>query len=152
MWVRLPPFMDGVPVPIETHQAQGPERSRDKGAVDNGLRSGRPSAGAGCRGGPVARNHHIPARRARPVAVPVLCVASAAPVRTIPLLVATLRHRPAPAAAPLAPPRWDLPVRALCATGMVLGVTGIAGLAGPHVAGLLSPLPVFASVLLGFTH
>ena len=43
-------------------------------------------------------------------------------------------------------------MRALCALAMVVGVTAIASAAGPRIAGLLSPLPVFATVLLVFTH
>jgi hypothetical protein len=80
-----------------------------------------------------------------------LWVGFAAAVLAVAALLAALRHRPATVAAP-PPPRWDLPVRALCATAMVVGVTGLAAWLGPHAAGLLSPLPAFASVVVGFTH
>jgi hypothetical protein len=50
------------------------------------------------------------------------------------------------------PSRWDLPVRMLVATVMVLGLTAAAPTLGPTWSGLLSPLPVFALVLGIFTH
>ena len=50
------------------------------------------------------------------------------------------------------PPRWDLPLRIVVATGMVLLLTGIAPAIGPHLTGLLSPFPVYAGVLAVFAH
>jgi hypothetical protein len=49
-------------------------------------------------------------------------------------------------------PWWDVPLRMLVATGLVLLLTGAAALLGPELSGLLSPFPVFATVLAGFTH
>lgn len=54
------------------------------------------------------------------------------------------------AAAP--PPRWDLPVRALCALALVLALTAAAAALGPHLSGLLAPFPIITSVLAAFTH
>lgn len=48
--------------------------------------------------------------------------------------------------------RWDLPVRMFAATAVVLAITGLAPVVGPHVAGLLSPFPVFGAVLAISTH
>jgi len=47
---------------------------------------------------------------------------------------------------------WDLPLRMIAATGMVLLITGIADRIGPTWSGLLSPFPVFASVMAVFSH
>jgi hypothetical protein len=48
--------------------------------------------------------------------------------------------------------RWDLPLRMLVATGLVLLLTGIAPTIGAHLTGLLSPFPVYAGVLAIFAH
>ena len=50
------------------------------------------------------------------------------------------------------PPRWDIPVRMIVATAVTFGVTAAAPIIGPHLAGLLSPLPVFGIVLAVFSH
>jgi hypothetical protein len=69
------------------------------------------------------------------------------------LLVALLASpRPAPLAASVPSPRWDVPIRMVVATGLVLLITGLAHVLGPQWTGLLSPFPVFASVLAGFHH
>lgn len=71
-------------------------------------------------------------------------------------VVLRLTADPAPAGpagpAPSPPPRWDLPLRALCALALVLTLTGAAAALGPHLSGLLTPFPVLASVLTAFTH
>jgi hypothetical protein len=58
-------------------------------------------------------------------------------------------HGPLPEPADL--PRWDIPVRIVAATTVVLAITTLAPFLGPHLAGLLSPFPVFAAVLAIFT-
>ena len=66
-----------------------------------------------------------------------------------------LRLLPAPPTAPLAPvapPWWDLPARALAALTLVLALTAASGALGPHLSGLLAPFPVITSVLAVFTH
>jgi hypothetical protein len=50
------------------------------------------------------------------------------------------------------PPGWDLPARMLVATGFVLLLTGLAGWLGPSLTGLLSPFPIYGSVLAVFAH
>jgi hypothetical protein len=52
----------------------------------------------------------------------------------------------------LAPPLWDLPLRALSALALVLALTALAGRLGAHLSGLLAPFPVVGSVLAVFTH
>ena len=47
---------------------------------------------------------------------------------------------------------WDLPLRMVAATGMVLLITAVARRIGPNWSGLLSPFPVFASVMAVFSH
>jgi len=49
-------------------------------------------------------------------------------------------------------PAWDLPARVVVATGFVALVTGIAGAAGPRLAGLITPFPIYAAVLTVFAH
>lgn len=50
------------------------------------------------------------------------------------------------------PPQWETLLRMLVATVFVLLLTGVAGLLGPHLSGLLTPFPLFASILGVFTH
>jgi hypothetical protein len=59
---------------------------------------------------------------------------------------AKLKARPAPA------PRWDLPVRMLIATSIVVGLTSVAPLLGPRLTGLLSPYPIYGATLAVFAH
>lgn len=47
-------------------------------------------------------------------------------------------------------PAWATPGRMLVATGVVLALTALARPLGPHLSGLLSPLPVFAAVFAIF--
>jgi hypothetical protein len=49
-------------------------------------------------------------------------------------------------------PRWDLPMRAVCALALVLTLTAVAGWLGPQLSGLLAPFPIIATVLATFTH
>jgi hypothetical protein len=48
--------------------------------------------------------------------------------------------------------RWDLPLRMSLATALVLLLTAVAPRLGAHWTGLLSPFPVFGSVLTVFAH
>lgn len=49
------------------------------------------------------------------------------------------------------PPAWETPVRMLVATAFVIGLTGAAALLGPQLSGLLSPFPMFTTILAAFT-
>ena len=60
----------------------------------------------------------------------------------------TPRSLPEPSRAP----RWDIPVRMVAATTVVVVITAAAPTLGSHLAGLLSPFPVFAATLAVFTH
>jgi hypothetical protein len=62
------------------------------------------------------------------------------------------RTTPVPPVEPRQPPGWDIPARMVAATAVVLLITGLAPVLGPHLAGLLSPFPVFGAVLALFTH
>ncbi len=81
-------------------------------------------------------------------------------VQTFALVVATLavgyavaiRHAPGRPGDVASPPRWDIPLRMVAATAVVVLITGLAPALGPHLAGLLSPFPVFGAVLAIFTH
>jgi hypothetical protein len=66
--------------------------------------------------------------------------------------LATRRRAPEPPTEPDEPPRWDVPVRMVAATTVVVTITTLAPALGSHLAGLLSPFPVFAAVLAVFTH
>ena len=48
------------------------------------------------------------------------------------------------------PGRWDIPLRMIIATAFVFLITGLASTVGPHLAGLLSPFPIFTSVMAAF--
>ena len=52
----------------------------------------------------------------------------------------------------LNPPRWEIAVRMVAATALVVALTGFANLLGPQLSGLLAPFPVYATVLAIFTH
>ncbi|MBI2078632.1 MAG: hypothetical protein HYT80_09745 [Euryarchaeota archaeon] len=60
--------------------------------------------------------------------------------------------RPGVAKVGEATPVWDIPARMVVATLVVLLLTGLAGALGPAWTGVLSPFPVFTSVLGAFTH
>src|SRR5262249_24665488 len=64
----------------------------------------------------------------------------------------TRRRTPEAPSEPAELPRWDIPVRMLAATAVVVAITSFAPVLGSHLAGLLSPFPVFAAVLAVFTH
>jgi hypothetical protein len=58
----------------------------------------------------------------------------------------------AAAAPPATLPRWDLPLRMLVATALVVGLTAGATALGPAWSGGLSSMPVLTGVLAAFTH
>ena len=68
------------------------------------------------------------------------------------LLTAGVMPVPAMVCGPVRAPGWDLAMRMLVATTIVVGLTTIAATVGPRWTGLLSPFPVFALVLGAFTH
>jgi hypothetical protein len=49
------------------------------------------------------------------------------------------------------PPSWELPGRIVITTGFVLGLTAAAQVLGPHLSGLLAPLPLYATVFAIFS-
>ena len=49
-------------------------------------------------------------------------------------------------------PWWDIPLRMLIATVVVVLLTQAAPALGPRLSGLLAPFPLFASILAVFTH
>ena len=49
-------------------------------------------------------------------------------------------------------PTWETPLRMVMAATFVLLITGISGVIGPQLSGLLTPFPMFASILGAFTH
>ena len=48
--------------------------------------------------------------------------------------------------------RWELLARMICATALVLLITGLAQSLGPQLTGLISPFPAYAATLAAFTH
>ena len=54
--------------------------------------------------------------------------------------------------APKAPPAWEIPMRMAAATAVVVTLTAAAHSLGPRLSGLLTPFPVAATILGGFTH
>ena len=49
-------------------------------------------------------------------------------------------------------PRWDLPVRAIVATTLVVAITTLAPIVGPTASGIISGIPLYATVLAVFAH
>lgn len=49
-------------------------------------------------------------------------------------------------------PAWDLPARMIVATAFVVALTAAAPLLGAHLAGLIAPYPLYATVLAAFAH
>lgn len=47
-------------------------------------------------------------------------------------------------------PSWDIPARMVVATAFVVALTAAAPRLGPHLAGLLAPFPLYATVLAVF--
>jgi hypothetical protein len=50
------------------------------------------------------------------------------------------------------PPRWEILLRMVVATALLLVLTSLASLLGPQLSGLLTPFPMYASILAVFTH
>jgi hypothetical protein len=50
------------------------------------------------------------------------------------------------------PPQWELPLRMVTAAAFVLALTGASSLLGPQLSGLLTPFPIYATILGAFTH
>ena len=48
--------------------------------------------------------------------------------------------------------RWEIPARMIAATALVVLITEIAPMLGPHLSGLLTPFPIYATVLGVFIH
>src|SRR5262249_49200915 len=49
-------------------------------------------------------------------------------------------------------PKWDLPLRMLCAVALVWVLTSLADQLGPKLSGVLTPFPVATAVSAAFTH
>lgn len=49
-------------------------------------------------------------------------------------------------------PKWDLPARMIIATVFVVSLTAAASVLGPQLSGLITPFPVFGTVLSIFAH
>ena len=50
------------------------------------------------------------------------------------------------------PGPWDIPARILIGTSFILTLTGVAPLIGPRLTGLLTTIPLYASILTVFAH
>src|SRR5512145_2383454 len=48
--------------------------------------------------------------------------------------------------------RWDMPARMIVASAFVFSLTTSASVLGPQLSGLITPFPVFGSVLAAFAH
>ena len=165
-WLVGLPLTSG-PIAVIFTVEHGP-RFAARGAV--GSLSGAIAEGAFClgfawsgsRGWVVALLGATAAFAAAAVVAQSLPLSPRLPVPLLPLyaaallgLAATARllPRPAPASGPPPPPpRWDLPARALVATGLVVFLTGVATALGPRLTGLLAVFPVYAAVLAVFAY
>ncbi len=77
----------------------------------------------------------------------ILALLVAASLTTALLLIG----KPEAGALQVASPWWDLPLRMLVATALLLLITGAAGILGSKWSGLLSPFPVFTFVMATFS-
>jgi len=48
-------------------------------------------------------------------------------------------------------PQWDIPLRMITATALVFAITETASELGPQLSGLLSPFPVYTTIMASFT-
>jgi hypothetical protein len=69
-------------------------------------------------------------------------------------LLVTLRLLPdVPVRRPVAaPPAWDLPLRILVGTALIVGITSLAPILGPRASGLAATYPVYVTTLTIFAH
>lgn len=84
--------------------------------------------------------------------LPLLLIPTAIVVALV--LVITIRTMPVQkiAVAPFDPPWWDLWARMAVATSFLLLLTALSSALGPQLSGLISPFPIFATVLAVFAH
>ena len=76
--------------------------------------------------------------------------AAAVAALAVSLALMPRRSTTPPRAVPL--PDWDIPARMVVGTVLVVGLTAAAPLLGPRLAGLISPYPLYATVLAVFSH
>ncbi|MDX5629145.1 MULTISPECIES: hypothetical protein [unclassified Brenneria] len=92
------------------------------------------------------------------VAISLLLLISAAPLGAIIIslaaiaMIVRLTGRVERKAVTSPAPFWDIPLRMLTSTAMLFAITGSAHIIGPHVSGILSPVPVIAWPLTVFAH
>jgi len=79
-----------------------------------------------------------------PLVVAIACASLAAGQKLV--------GKPKTSAAPASAPKWDLPLRMVVATSLVLVVTSVANDLGPSLSGLAATFPLFAIVLVVFAH
>ncbi len=75
-------------------------------------------------------------------------VAVIAVIAAVLVLLPAQPLRPATVTAPW----WEIPLRMIAATAMVVTITAAAVALGPQLSGLLTPFPVYTTVLAVFTH
>lgn len=70
------------------------------------------------------------------------------------ILATTLKLLPAHSNQPVSikPVHWDTPLRMIVATTFVLALTSFASILGPRLSGLLTPFPIYGTILATFTH
>ena len=109
-------------------------------------RTGWPAAIAAAGIGWLAAALALQPALALPVGVLFVLVAS--------ILVVALRVMPEGTArtSGAAAPRWDLPLRVVVGTGVVVALTAAAPTLGSTTSGFLAMLPAIATVLVTFTH
>jgi len=68
------------------------------------------------------------------------------------LLALRITPRPQAAQAVVIAPAWDIPLRVVLATAFVLALTGASDVLGATWSGLISPIPLYASLMVTFAH
>jgi hypothetical protein len=85
------------------------------------------------------------------LATPSLLLTLAIDAIAIIIFFRIVPRQPAVAAAAI-PPKWDIPVRMLLAAAFVLALTSASSHIGAQLSGLISPFPVFSTIMAPFTH
>jgi hypothetical protein len=73
-------------------------------------------------------------------------------VAAVAAFLATIGRLPAVVTTPVQPPAWDIPVRVVVATLLVIVISALAPVIGGRASGILATFPVYAAVLATFAH
>ena len=73
-------------------------------------------------------------------------------INAVILIALRITPKPQRAAVPINPPWWDIPLRMALATGFVLLLTSASDVLGATWSGLVSPIPIYSTLMVTFAH